>query len=163
MPIADYQQRLREMVTDQDANIAADVRDRALADAIVRYDADLPRTVLVAGTPTSAPHVVDADTDTIPPEHRQPVAQYAAYLLCQQLATRYSGERETAVGGEMARTESRAKAYAARAQEYRSAYFAGTGQSDPYRQAERGDDLAPAASVGRWPGRRRYNLTRGAW
>ena len=89
------------------------------------------------------------------------VAQYAAWLLCQQLATRYSGERETPMGAEVARTETRARSYAARAKEYRSAYYAGTGQSDPFKQADLGGDLAPAAGVVSWPGRRRNVLTRG--
>lgn len=107
------------------------------------------------------PHVLGVDEDTIPMEHRMAVAQYAAWLLCQQLATRYSGERETPMGAEVARTETRARSYAARAKEYRSAYYAGTGQSDPFKQADLGGDLAPAAGVVSWPGRRRNVLTRG--
>lgn len=55
------------------------------------------------------PHVLGVDEDTIPMEHRMAVAQYAAWLLCQQLATRYSGERETPMGAEVARTETRAR------------------------------------------------------
>lgn len=101
------------------------------------------------------PHVLDDAHDTIPMGHRMAVAQYAAYLLCQQLATRYSGERETPMGAEVARTETRARSYAARAKEYRSAYYAGTGQSDPFKQADLGGDLAPAAAVVSWPSRRR--------
>jgi len=33
----------------------------------------------------TAPHALDADTDTVPPAHRLAVAQYAAHMLCQQL------------------------------------------------------------------------------
>ncbi len=151
MALADIQQLVMDLVSDQAKTITPEVRDRAIEEARVRYSTDLP----------PAP---DADPDAIPQAHRLPVAQYAAYLLCQQLATRYSGERDTAVGGEVARTESRARNFAARAKEYRSAYYEGTGQADPFAAsaAGSGNGLAPAAAVTSWPGRRRNQLTRGA-
>ncbi|MVT28185.1 hypothetical protein GO496_04625 [Acidovorax citrulli] len=37
-----------------------------------------------------AEHELSATADTIPARHRLPVAQYAAHLLCHQLATHYS-------------------------------------------------------------------------
>lgn len=151
MALADYQQLVKDMVSDQDRVITPDRLDRAIESACVRYNTDLQRDL------------VDADVDTIPLEHRLPVAQYAAHLLCQQLAARYSGERETAVGAEVARTESRARAYAARAKEYRAAYYQGTGQADPFAApGSAAGGQAPAASVTSWPGRRRHQLTRGA-
>lgn len=228
MALADFQQLVNDMVTDQDATIPADVRNRAIEEARVRYSDDLPHEAVddvtwavqgvfgpvppgwgdasrvqsaeypigqrpaafvfadayrTPGTPTgwglecvkalpagavvrisyTQPHVIDDAVDTVPLPHRLPVAQYAAYLLCQQLATRYSGERETAVGAELAKTETRARSYAARAKEYRSAYYAGTGQSDPFKQAEKGKDLAAASAVASWPRRNpRYRLVRGA-
>ncbi len=116
-----------------------------------------------------APHLlqggVDA-ADTIPLHHRQAVAHYAAYVLCQQLATRYSAERETTIGADVAQTETRARAYAARAKEYRTAYYVGTDQVDPYAKTASGNSpsnsgATPAAAVGTWPGRKRGLLTRG--
>lgn len=111
----------------------------------------------------AVPHTLDPDTDTVPPQHRLAVAQYAAHLVCQQLAARYSGERDTAVGGEVARTESRARNFAARAKEYRSAYYQGTGQADPFAPAgTAASEPAAAAAVVSWPARRRNLLVRGA-
>lgn len=145
---ADYLQLVADLVPDQDAGLALDVRERAIESAHLRYGSDFPE-------------IVDVPAD-IPAHHWLPVAQYAAYLLCQQLATRYSGERETAVGADAARTESRARSYASRAREYRAAYFAGTGQPDPFKQADLGAGLAPSSAVASWPGRRRAVLMRGA-
>ncbi|MEN5179204.1 hypothetical protein ABE501_05405 [Comamonas testosteroni] len=107
------------------------------------------------------PHVLDDDSDTIPVLHRWPVAQYAAHLLCQQLATRFSAERESAIGADVSRTESRASMYARRAKEYRAGYYAGIGVVDPLSQAELGSALTPAAAVTSWPGRTRL-FRRGA-
>jgi hypothetical protein len=116
-----------------------------------------------------APHLLQGGldaADTIPLHHRQAVAQFAAYVLCQQLATRYSAERETAIGADVSQTETRARAYAARAKEYRSAYYIGTGQVDPYAKTAAASSasnsgVTPAAAVGTWPGRKRGLLTRG--
>lgn len=102
--------------------------------------------------------------DTIALAHREAVACYAAYVLCQQLATRYSGERETAIGADVSQTETRSRAYAARAKEYRTAYYLGTGQVDPFAKpasASTGSGTTAAAAVGSWPGRQRGQLMRG--
>lgn len=113
-----------------------------------------------------APHLLQEGAqpaDTIPLAHRQAVAQYAAYVLCQNLATRFSGERETAIGADVSQTETRARAYAARAKEYRTAYYLGTDQTDPFAKptAAAGSGATPAAAVGSWPRRQRGLLTRG--
>ena len=114
----------------------------------------------------AAPHLLQAGAqadDTIPLAHREAVAYYAAYVLCQQLATRYSAERETAVGADVSLTETRARAYAARAREYRTAYYLGTGQVDPFakQSGTASSGAVPAAAVGSWPKRHpRYDLTR---
>ncbi len=223
MALADYQQLVKDMVSDQDKVITPERLDRAIGSACVRYGTDLPRELaedvawpalgvfgpvpagwsdaarvlramypIATRTPIyidafadpmggwmlecvqalpqgavvrvtyTAPHVLDADADTIALEHRLPVAQYAAHLLCQQLAARYSGERDTAVGADVARTESRARNFAVRAKEYRSAYYQGTGQADPFAEpGSAAGGQAPAAAVTSWPGRRRNQLTRG--
>jgi hypothetical protein len=110
----------------------------------------------------AAPHQLDEDTDTIPAMHREAVASYAAHVLCRQLATRYSAEREASVGADHSNTESRARNYAARAKEYRAAYYVGIDQIDPYLQGGAGgaSSIPAVASVGSWPARQRYSLTR---
>jgi hypothetical protein len=113
----------------------------------------------------AAPHLLtagNAPADTIPPAHREAVASYAAAVLCKQLASYYSGQRETAMNADASNTDSRSRNYAARAKEYRAAYFAGIGRADP--QSDKGGAGsvagAPAASVSSWEGRRKTNLTR---
>jgi len=231
MALADFQQLVADMVSDQDTVITADNRDRAIEQARVRYSADCERVLVeditwladgfdaplpigwtlgaylrqaeypighkplslielaVYQTPSGqsltavepfeagsvvrvtfgAPHLLQGGVDpqdTVPLQHRQAVAQYAAYVLCQQLSTRYSGERETAIGADVVQTETRSRAYAARAKEYRTAYYVGTGQVDPFAKSTAsgnsgGSGATPAAAVGSWPGRKRGLLTRG--
>lgn len=213
MALEDFQNLVKDMVSDQDGVITDEVRDRALGEACMRYSADAPRLELedivwpvtgvfgpvpagwtdssviqsvefpVGKRPASMvfadayrtatgwgleceqalpgnalvrvcyqlPHVLDATADSIPRRHRLPVASFAAHLLCQQLATRFAGDRETTLGSDMSRTESRSRNYAARAKEYRAAYFAGIGQLDPALQ----DAVAGSAvsAVVSWPRR----------
>lgn len=142
--LAELQTLLADLVTDQDDTLPPEARERAAAQALLRYRTDL-------GLLSDAP---------VPQAHLMPVAQWAAYLLCQQLATRYSGERETTLAVDMARTQSRAQAYAARAKEYRQAYYAGTGQADPLNPSATPSQGA-AAAVTSWPRRNpRHNLVR---
>jgi hypothetical protein len=109
-----------------------------------------------------APHLLDATpADTIPLKHREAVASYAAQILCKQLATYYSGQRDAAVGADSSNGDSRARNYAARARDYRAAYYAGIGKADP--QSDKGagaTEGAAAASVSSWVGRGRLGLTR---
>lgn len=118
---------------------------------------------LVAGTAVvltyTLPHQLDSVADTIPVAHRLPVAYYAAYLLCQQLATRFSSDRDSTVNVDMSRNETRATAYSRRAKEYRTAYFTGTGQVDPFNEKLAANGLTAAAGVASWPRRNpRHNL-----
>lgn len=140
-----------------DLAIYADVGGTVLASEIeLPAGAEVRLTVL-------APHRLSATDDTIPLAHREAVASYAAHLLCRQLATRYSGERETAIAADGSNTDSRARNYAARAREYRAVYYAGIGKPDPIvlnSAQSAGSGAQPAASVGAWPGRSRNSLTR---
>lgn len=108
----------------------------------------------------AAPHVLTDTVDTVPAEHREALASYAAHVLCKQLATHYSGERETSINADQSNTDSRARNYAMRAKDYRAAYYAGIGKADP-QAASSGSSGAgagastPAASVGSWAGRKR--------
>lgn len=107
-----------------------------------------------------AAHVVDGTQDTVPVVHQLPVAQFAAHLLCQQLATYYSAQRETTIGADGSRTESRAREFAARAAELRAAYFAGVGAKDPMKAVDVAGADGAAAAVASWPRRNpRYALT----
>ena len=99
-------------------------------------------------------HALSATEDTIPARHRLPVAQYAAHLLCHQLATHYSAQRENSFGSDASMTETRAREFAARAKEMRSAYYAGIGVSDPFTSATGGSSGSTAAAgVVSWPSR----------
>lgn len=100
-----------------------------------------------------ADHQLTDLVDTIPVVHRLAVAQYAAHLLCHQLSTYFSGQRETAVGADVSMTETRAREFAARSKELRSAYYVGVGLADPFK-ATGGAGGAPgsaAAGVVSWP------------
>jgi hypothetical protein len=110
-----------------------------------------------------APHLLQAGAspqDTIPLTHREAVTSYAAHLLCKQLATYYSGQRESAINADASNTDGRARNYAQRAHEYRAAYYAGVGKVDPQADAAVAAGLAgaPAANMGSWSGRPRLNL-----
>ena len=99
------------------------------------------------------PHELDAGADSIPAAHRLAVSYYAAYLLCQQLATRFSSDSDSTLNVDMARNESRATAFSKRAKEYRTAYFTGTGQVDPFNEKLPANGLTAAAGVVSWPRR----------
>ncbi|MCB4362678.1 hypothetical protein KIH07_02970 [Hydrogenophaga taeniospiralis] len=101
-----------------------------------------------------AEHELSATADTVPVMHRLAVAQYAAHLLCHQLATYYSAQRETMLGSDASMTETRAREFAARSKELRSAYYVGIGLTDPFKAT--GSASAPgsaAAGVVSWPSR----------
>jgi hypothetical protein len=109
----------------------------------------------------TAPHLLNAGAtpaDTIPARHREAVASYAAHVLCKQLATHFSGQRETSINADGSNTESRARNFAARAKDYRAAYYAGIGKSDPQSDKNGGAMGEPAASVSAWEGRSRNSL-----
>lgn len=103
----------------------------------------------------AADHQLTASVDTIPVVHRLAVAQYAAHLLCHQLATYYSAQRESMLGSDASVTETRAREFSARSKELRSAYYVGVGMADPYKAAAGGAAAgAPgsaAAGVVSWP------------
>ena len=115
----------------------------------------------------SAPHQLaesPAAIDTTHPDHQEALASYAAHLLCKQLSAHHSGDRETSINADGSNTESRARNYAARARDYRAAYYAGIGKQDPQAPLSRDQVSAavdPAASVSAWPGRARTRPTLG--
>ena len=101
-----------------------------------------------------ADHQLTSTVDTIPVVHRLAVAQYAAHLLCHQLATHFSAQRESMLGADASVTETRAREFSSRSKELRSAYYIGVGMADPYKAAAAGAGSAPgsaAAGVVSWP------------
>ncbi|MFZ2868710.1 hypothetical protein [Zavarzinia sp.] len=68
------------------------------------------------------PHVVSAFEDSIPDQDREAVAQYAAGLLLDQLATLTSGDRESTIKGDSVDHGEAAPNYAARAKTARQRY-----------------------------------------
>lgn len=124
--------------------------DALAAGDVVRVTFAVPHQL--TGSPTA--------DDTIPDRHMEAVASYAAHVLCKQLATHYSGERETSINADASNTESRARNYALRAKDYRAAYYAGIGKADPQGAGSGsgsggGSAGEPAASASSWAGRQR--------
>ena len=120
-----------------------------------------PRWLTASGAKSATVHYTAPHTwESVPQQHELPVAQFAAYLLCEQLAIFYSAQRESAITGAASLTEQRATLYARRAEELRAAYFAGIGQVDPLKDAQAAASGGPAAATAAW-GRinPRYRLT----
>lgn len=169
MALADYQQLVDDLVRDPSGTVSPEARDRAIEEARLRYSADFPLVEVPAGSPPiNCEQLISVDgEDTVPALHRLPVACYAAALLCRQLATYYSGQRETTLNADNSHTDVRARDYAARANEYRATYYLALGLSDPYARhgsggAASGSGVAAAAAVKSWPGRQRSGLVGGA-
>lgn len=87
----------------------------------------------------TAPHRVDADTDTVPAADREAVAAYAGAHLLDQLAAEKSGDIDTSIGAANVSRATPAQEYAARAKDLRRRYLTGLG-IDPNR-------VAPAGAV----------------
>ncbi len=85
--------------------------------------------------------------DTIPMRHRDAVAYFAAHLLCRELATLYSAERESSIAADGSNTESRARNYAQRSKEFRAAYFATLGIADPMSSSAGGSGGSGSAAA----------------
>lgn len=71
----------------------------------------------------TAPHVVDALTDTIPAVDAEPVASWAAALLCDQLASLYSNDTDSSIQADAVDHTSKAREFALRAKTLRKRYY----------------------------------------
>lgn len=80
-------------------------------------------------------HSVTSGEDTIPVGDREPVACYAAAVLCEQLASLYSDEVDSTIQADSARTLSRAERYSKRARELRKRYTDELGVAETKMQA----------------------------
>ncbi|MDP3614517.1 MAG: hypothetical protein Q8R98_21950, partial [Rubrivivax sp.] len=113
-------------------------------------ETSLPAGALLRITFTAEHELVQGTTpkDTIPAKHRDGVAAYAAHLLCRELATLYSAERESSIAADGSNSESRARNYAFRAREFRSAYYATIGVADPMASGTGGNSASSATGAG---------------
>ncbi|TVO70904.1 hypothetical protein FHP88_15735 [Sedimenticola selenatireducens] len=68
-------------------------------------------------------HNVDETTDTIPLVDRDAVASWAAALVCDQLASRYSGDSDPTIQADSVDHGSKSREYASRAKSLRQNYF----------------------------------------
>ena len=68
--------------------------------------------------------------DTIPIEDREPVACWAAAVLCDQLAALYSGNTDSTIQADSVQQTSKAQEYAARAKALRKRYMDELGIED---------------------------------
>ena len=68
-------------------------------------------------------HIVDGANDTPPDIHREAIACWAAALLCEQLASYYSGDSDSLIAADSVDHASKARDFAARARTFRKFYF----------------------------------------
>jgi hypothetical protein len=69
-------------------------------------------------------HRLDADADTIPARHRQPVAALAAATLCGQLSSFYATEGSPTIGADTTDHQSKSEKFSRRARDLRAEYTA---------------------------------------
>lgn len=109
------------------------------ADRWSLYDEPAARKImLLEGLPAgstvraafSIRHTLDAAADTIPLQHREPVAKYAASLLCDQLASFYANEGDSTIAADATRNQPKSEAYRNRARDYRKQYQDAIGVDD---------------------------------
>jgi hypothetical protein len=82
-------------------------------------------------------HQVDAATDTIRADDREPVCAYAGSILLDQLAALFAGDSNTTIQADNVDHNSKGREYAARASTLRQRYFDALG-IDPARQVAAG-------------------------
>jgi len=194
--LSDYQALVISLVRDDAGKVAPLDRDTAIASAVERYSADMPRetvedinglgTQLLAlpggwqagfsdiwlleypigrvpptlvnqddyslyQTPTgpqiqlrysvaagtdnvratyTVKHQLDGANDTIPANHREVVACWAAASLCDQLATLYAGQSDSTLQADAVDYKNKSAMFAARARALRTRYTNELGVSD---------------------------------
>jgi len=97
-------------------------------------------------------HTVTALEDTIPVHHREPVACWAAAMLCDQLATFYSAGTDSSIQADSVEQRSKAQEYSSRAKTLRKRYLDELGIED-----KRGQPAGAIAELRRpdsWGGER---------
>lgn len=129
-------------------------------DAIERYRSPtsilllLPTSLAVADQVRitfTAPHQVDAVTDTTPVEHRRAIAALAAADVCDQLSNYYATESAPTIGADTVDHRSKSQTFASRARAYRSDYRAKLGL--PEKRIEHASAVAVIPSTDSLGGR----------
>lgn len=82
-------------------------------------------------------HALSSAADTIPAQHCEAVACWAASSLCDQLATLYSGDSDSTIQADSVNHQSKAQEFSARARSLRKRYFDEMG-IDPKRAVAAG-------------------------
>jgi len=67
--------------------------------------------------------VLDVNTDTIPVADQEAVASYAAAVLCDQLASLYSGDSDSTIQADTVEHQGKAREFSARARALRKRYY----------------------------------------
>lgn len=83
------------------------------------------------------PHTLSDSENTIPDRSKEPVASYAASLLCDQLASFYTGETDSTVSADNVDHQGKGALFAARAKVLRDRYYNEMG-IDPKRNVASG-------------------------
>ena len=97
-------------------------------------------------------HTVDAATDTIPLEHRQAVASWAAAICCHQLAAFYASGQDSTIQADSVQQQSKAQEYTKRAAELEKAYLNELGIDD--KRGEPAGEIVQAKQTDSWGGPR---------
>lgn len=116
--LSDFLALIAAFVRDESGRIGDADRDRAFAAALARYDRDRPR--YVAGQ--AVPHVVSGSEDSVPAEHREAVAAYAAALLLEQLAAGAINDGDSTIAADATARRSKADEYRVSARGCRARY-----------------------------------------
>ena len=85
----------------------------------------------------TAPHVLDADTDTIPPVDSAAICQYAAAALLDQLAAMRAGDQDSTIASDSVDTQGKADVYRRQATSLRKRFYGHLGV-DPNRNPPAG-------------------------
>lgn len=89
-------------------------------------------------------HVLSDAEDTVPEQHREAVAHYAAATLCDQLAALHAGDSDPTMGADRVDQSNPARQWASRAKTYRDRYAEILGIP---KDAGRGGYVPPAGTV----------------
>lgn len=85
----------------------------------------------------TAPHTLDDEADTIPAQDMEAVASWAAAVLCEQLASQFSGDSIPTIDADSVDHQSKGRDFANRASRLRKHYYDSIGV-DPKRNVAAG-------------------------
>jgi hypothetical protein len=89
---------------------------------VIMVSASIPSTDSVRCTHTIRHQVTDT-VDSTPASDNEAIASYAAALLCDQLASQYSGDTDTTIQADSVEHSSKARDFATRANSLRKRYY----------------------------------------